>query len=128
MERVDLWRSVKHGVIILNLSYNIEFAGSAHGEDSLSTLLVSKYNDGEGGPSCIVVIDAEIGSGFTMRGLFALYKAVRKHEGRLICVGYPENYIEGLYASGMTSNLGGFSLSDSLEQALEEIKILGELL
>ena len=124
MESVELKRSVERGVIVLHLSYNDEFALKAWGEDPLSTLLVNKYNDGMGGPSCVVVVvmGEETAVGFILRGLFALYKVVSKHYGRLICVGYSKRSIciEELAACGLGS-LKGFSLFDSLEEAIEEL-------
>jgi len=125
METVELQRNVQQEVIVLNLSYNLGFAWNAHSKDPLSELLVNSYNDGEGGPSCVIVIDGARWSGFTIRGLCALYEAVRKHNGRLICVKPPEDSveIESLMTSGMTS-LEGFSLSNSLEEALQALNTL----
>jgi hypothetical protein len=65
---------------------------------------------------CIVVIKATVAGSPLVRALFDLYKVVVADSAKLICVSFPEDYMDSLTGLGLPA-LPGFKLASSLDEA-----------
>ncbi len=113
---------IEHETVVLTVAYG-------YGEDTrtkLSQEMVQRYRtlraQKGASKSCIVEIQSEVAGSAIVRALFDLWKEVAdKEKDQLICVNYPRDYIGSLNAIGLTT-LRGFSLAESVEEALRQLR------
>jgi hypothetical protein len=110
---------------------NVPFLTITHAPDvwhdvgpkgQLREQVLSKYHEARRGPgatkvSCVVQIETKIGGTPIGNALFDLFDEVSEAGGSLICVGFPEDTLDALTATGLTS-LPGLILADNRDQAL----------
>lgn len=120
----------KEGTIYLELDYDAPSLLDTQSRQNLRKELIEAYNEEtkkyeqteEPKYHCIVEIKARIVSSRVVRALFELWKTVTQHnDAQLICVGYPEDYIDSLTSLGFHT-LKKFSLEANEEEALHHLK------
>lgn len=110
------------GVPVITLKYDANQMLES-GSDIASKLsasyeeLAKKLNNS----SVVVNIDATIAGSPVIRALIKIHQAARAQKGRLVCVGYPQDYLPGLTSLGLLSN-SDFMVADNLESAIKQLK------
>ncbi len=122
-EDLTVISTIEDKVVILVVRYGPELMLSLTAHETLSAKLVKAYEEESAKDasvktnSCIVMIEAETAGSPIVRALFELYKTVYAGSGQVICVGYPQDYIDSLTTLGLTG-LAGFSLANTKQEAL----------
>lgn len=128
MLKVD--STVEDGVIVLTLSFGTELLFSSGAASQLSDDLIKGYQDAlKKEPSnvletksCVIDIQSEVAGSPLVRALYELWQEVfRNQSGQVICVNYPDDYIDSLTSLGLPS-LPGFSLDIGRKEAVERVK------
>ena len=109
-------------VVVITVSY-----GPKHhlrSADELKTavteLFVQKSKTVDVKCSCIIRLICDIADSHLVRAIFELYKVVNKRDGILVCVGYPEEFLDSLTAVGV-HQLPKFFLRATKAEAFKEI-------
>ncbi len=121
---------VNKGVIWLTIKYDEEFLLKKELTEKLQNVIVDSYREKLGKnekelttKSCVVEIQSKTAGSRLVRALFELWKEVDSNlNSQLICVGYPDDYIDSLISLGLTS-LPNFKLKASKEEALKQLEI-----
>lgn len=116
------------GVIVLTIRYGKDLLLQDKARTQLSEEIVAAYRksrDSAGNEaktsSCIVMIESEVAGSPLVRALYELWQEVTiKGAGQVVCVDYPDDYIDTLTSLGLPS-LAGFTLAHSKEQAISII-------
>jgi hypothetical protein len=108
---------------VITISYGREQMLQTKG-DEISNDLVEAYQSlskEKNNPSLIVEIKADTAGSPLLKGLHGVYRAVTAKKGQLICVGYPNDYLQPLQSLGFL-DMPGFSLLWGREEAIERLK------
>lgn len=126
-EKTQVKWNVEGGVILLTVHFNLEFLLERGAGERLSKELTALYREIREKEearvkttSCIVEIQAEVAGSALVRALFELWKEVRKEGGKVVCVNYPQDYIDSLTSLGILA-LKGFSLADTKAEAIRKL-------
>lgn len=125
-EGLEIEGRVERSLIILTVSYGKELLLETGAGRSFSEEIVRCYRtlrDTQAGhpevPVCLVEIKSEVAGSPLVRALYELWQeVVKKGNGQVICIDYPEDYIDTLTSLGLPS-LGGFTLFPTTESAVE---------
>lgn len=77
---------------------------------------VAMANGPERPSSCLLELDASIADSHLVRAIFELYRLVVRADGKLACVGYPNEFIESLTSLQMME-LPNFDVFDESQEA-----------
>jgi hypothetical protein len=72
-------------------------------------------------PSVVVDIHADTAGSHVIRALYNLYKTVHASGGRLVCIGYPNDYLPSLSTLGLLDQ-PGFLIGDGREDAIARLR------
>ena len=117
---------VKNGVVVLSLDYGRELLLREDAPARLSEELTRRYQEllDRHKPrtvSAVVEIKAKDAGSPVVRALFELWKkVVGGQSGQVVCVNYPQDYIDSLTALGLPA-LPGFSLAATVDDALRRV-------
>jgi hypothetical protein len=126
MPELTVKPNLEQGIVVLKISYGPDQMFQRETAMRLSEQLLSAYTtwiDKEGvedRKSCITVIEAQTAGSPLVRGLFDLYKAVRRKDGQLICANYPADYLESITTLGLPA-LPGFILVSKPSDAFRRL-------
>ena len=122
-------KDLNNGVIYLIINYSDNYLFTQESRLRIREELVNSYqkmladNPDLQTKSCIVEIKASTASSRLVRALFELWKKVNiDRNSQLICVGYPEDYIDSLISLGLTS-LDNFNLALTKDEAFKQLGI-----
>ena len=118
----------KGSVICLIIKYNEDFLLTKESRHKIKDEFVDSYqkmlndNPNLNTKSCIVEIKSKTAGSRLVRALFELWKKVNIHpNSQIICVGYPEDYIDSLISLGLTS-IENFDLAPNKDIAFAKIQ------
>jgi hypothetical protein len=120
---------VDEGVVLLTIRYSPEVLIKTGAHERFSRELMKCYQTIRGKErervktnSCIVEIQSDVAGSPMVRALFDLWREIAgKESGQLVCVGYPQDYLDSLTALGLTT-LPGFSLAGTRVQAVQKLR------
>lgn len=127
-ETLQVDSTVEDGVMVLSVTLGKELLFSTGAGSRLSDDLLTHYRDtlekdgkALSTKSCIVDIQSEVAGSPLVRALYNLWEEVfRNQAGQVICVNYPDEYIDSLTSLGLPS-LPGFSLDVNKTQAIKRL-------
>ena len=125
-EELRVEGKVEEGVILLSVRYGQELLLERGTSERLSKELTGRYRQIREKAnvktiSCIVEIQSEVAGSPVVRALFDLWReVVGKEGGQVVCVNYPQEYIDSLTSLGLPS-LAGFSLAETKGEAIQKL-------
>jgi hypothetical protein len=125
---VQIDAKVVQGVVMLSVRYDRSFFLEKDAGKRLGADLVERRRQVRGekatevrSPSCVVEIHADVAGSALVRALIDLWRAVVQDEGRVVCVGYPEDYLHSLRSLIGYPYPRRFSVVRTREEALQEL-------
>ena len=125
-DKLEATGNVRDGVVVLSLDYGRELLLREDAPKRLSEELLRRYkelqeNEKPATSSAVVEIKAKDAGSPVVRALFELWKeVVGNRGGQVVCVSYPQDYIDSLTTLGLPA-LPGFSLAATVSDALRRL-------
>src|SRR6266850_2104118 len=127
-EELQVEGKVEEGVILLTIRYGEALLMRTEAPERLSAQTIRCYREMRerdkekvNPSSCVIDIQSETAGSPVVRMRFELWREVGRYKGgQVICVNYPQDYIDGLTSLGLPG-LPGFSLAGTTAEAIQKL-------
>ncbi len=123
-DSVDIQGELKSGVPVISLNYGPEQMlkdGPELGQELLAKYAELESQQDRKSPSVVINIKATTAGSPLIRALVKLHTAAKGNKGRLICVGYPLDYLPSLTSLGLL-NQPDFTVDDDEASAIARLQ------